>query len=151
MTTHATNTSCPIAATLEVLGEKWTLLILRDIYRGINRFNDLEASLGCPRNLLSTRLKKLVDHGILLEESYQEPGRRARTAYVLSNKGEDLALVLCALQQWGVKHLPQNMNSISYHHASCDAPVSAALICAQGHRVEAESLIPLETSEQDQT
>ena len=98
MTTHATNTSCPIAATLEVLGEKWTLLILRDICRGINRFNDLEASLGCPRNLLSTRLKKLVDHGILLEESYQEPGRRARTAYVLSNKGEDLALVLCALQ-----------------------------------------------------
>ena len=136
MTTHATNTSCPIAATLEVLGEKWTLLILRDIYRGINRFNDLEASLGCPRNLLSTRLKKLVDHGILLEES---------------NKGEDLALVLCALQQWGLKHLPQNMDSISYHHASCDAPVSAALICAQGHRVEVESLIPIETSEQDQT
>lgn len=147
MTTRATSTSCPIAATLEVLGEKWTLLILRDIYRGINRFNDLEASLRCPRNLLSARLKKLVDHGVLLEERYHEPGRRARMAYVLSDKGEDLALVLCSLQQWGLKHLPQNMNSVSYSHASCEAPVSAALICARGHRIEADSLIPHETSE----
>ncbi|MBE6474459.1 MAG: helix-turn-helix transcriptional regulator [Actinomyces succiniciruminis] len=134
-------TTCPIAASLELLGEKWTLLILRDIHRGICRFSDLEESLGCPRSVLSARLRKLVEHDILRAEPYREPGRRQRHAYTLSTKGRDLALVLAALQQWGLKHLP-DVAPIAPEpvHLGCGSPVEARLSCRRGHHVDAEDV-----------
>ncbi|KQB84029.1 winged helix-turn-helix transcriptional regulator [Corynebacterium oculi] len=101
-----TNGTCPIAASLELLGEKWTLLILRDLYLGHTKFNEIEHSLGCPRNLLSTRLRKLTEAGILTKEEYKEQGSRTRAAYALTPKGHDLAPILEALQNWGIKHVP---------------------------------------------
>ncbi|MCH6196435.1 helix-turn-helix transcriptional regulator [Corynebacterium mastitidis] len=107
MTTTPRNTDsrCPISASLEVVGEKWTLLILRDVYRGLHRFSQLERSLGCPKALLAQRLRKLVDAGILAKESYREEGQRARAAYALTAKGRDLAPILLTLQEWGLKHV----------------------------------------------
>ncbi|WP_202616254.1 winged helix-turn-helix transcriptional regulator [Actinomyces sp. 432] len=134
-------TTCPIAASLELLGEKWTLLILRDVFQGIHRFSDLEESLGCPRSILSARLRKLVEHGVLQVEPYQEPGRRQRHAYTLSAKGRDLALVLAALQQWGLKYLP-NVAPIAPDpvHVDCGSPVEARLACRRGHYVAADAI-----------
>ena len=81
-------TNCSIARTLEVVGEKWTLLILREAWCGASRFSDFERILGCPRNLLAERLRKLVEHGILSTEPYQETGSRSRLRYVITPKGK---------------------------------------------------------------
>ena len=97
---------CPIAKALEVVGEKWTLLILRDLVRDITRFNDLEKSLGCPRNLLSKRLQDLQREGLITAESYRESGQRTRKQYRLTEKGQTVIPVLAALQQWALEHYP---------------------------------------------
>ncbi|MCX5188858.1 winged helix-turn-helix transcriptional regulator [Streptomyces mirabilis] len=76
--------SCSIARTLEVVGEKWTILILREVWYGSSRFSDFERVLGCPRNLLAARLRMLVEEGILVTETYKEPGWRSRPKYVIS-------------------------------------------------------------------
>lgn len=69
--------NCSIARTLEIVGEKWTILILREVWYGSSRFSDFERVLGCPRNLLATRLRMLVEEGILATETYKEPGARS--------------------------------------------------------------------------
>lgn len=96
---------CPIARTLEIVGEKWSLLILRDVARGITKFSEIHDSLGCPKNLLSARLKTLVSAGILAKREYKEPGARLRSSYHLTESGADLLPVLIALQSWGRAHL----------------------------------------------
>jgi DNA-binding HxlR family transcriptional regulator len=94
---------CPIARALDSIGDWWTLLILRDAFKGIKRFNAIQKSLGIPRNILTTRLRMLVEHDILSiapasdGSVYQE--------YVLTEKGQDLIPVLIALRQWGERHL----------------------------------------------
>ena len=105
MTLESTK-KCPIAKALEVVGEKWTLLILRDLVRDITRFNDLEKSLGCPRNLLSKRLQDLQREGLITAESYRESGQRTRKQYRLTEKGQTVIPVLAALQQWAREHYP---------------------------------------------
>ena len=97
-------TNCSIARTLEVVGEKWTLLILREVWYGASRFSDFERILGCPRNLLAERLRKLVEHGILSTEPYQEAGARSRLRYVITPKGNDLAPAVLGLLQWGDRY-----------------------------------------------
>ncbi|SEN96649.1 winged helix-turn-helix transcriptional regulator [Actinacidiphila rubida] len=99
--------SCSIERSLQVLGERWTLLIIRDVHAGRHRFADLQTSLGIAPNLLSTRLKTLVSAGILRKLAYQTPGSRHRESYHLTPSGEELELVLAALQQWGDRHRPR--------------------------------------------
>lgn len=94
--------NCPLAQTLEVVGERWTLLILRDVFFGQRRFDDIQASLGIARNILTLRLQRLVAEGILA----RQPGERGRFEYVLTEKGLDLQPVLLALAQWGEQHRP---------------------------------------------
>src|SRR4029453_17663682 len=79
--------NCSIARTLQVLGEKWTLLILRESFYGATRFEQFHRVLQCPRNLLSARLALLVEEGILERSEYREPGSRARKGYPLTGKG----------------------------------------------------------------
>src|ERR671930_1495443 len=93
--------NCSIARTLDIVGEKWTLLILRESFYGLRRFEDLQSAVGCARNVLSARLAKLVDEGILERRPYREPGSRDRHEYVLTEKGLDLFPALIALLQWG--------------------------------------------------
>ena len=94
---------CSIARALEVVGERWTLLIVRDVALGLRRFDELQRSLGVARNVLADRLDKLVRERVLERVRYSE--RPARYEYRLTAKGRELDAALAALRQWGDKHL----------------------------------------------
>ncbi|MBG0563884.1 winged helix-turn-helix transcriptional regulator [Actinoplanes aureus] len=131
-------TNCSIARTLEVVGEKWTLLVLREIWYGVSRFSDLHKMLGCPRNLLAERLRKLVEHGILATETYQEDGARSRSRYVVTAKGNDLAPAVLGLLQWGDKYRADPAGpAVINHHRDCGAPLTVQVRCARDHHVPA--------------
>ena len=106
---------CPIARTLDVVGEWWTIVLIRDAFRGARRFEDFR-SVGIADNILSARLKKLVDEGILERRVYQE--RPERFEYVLTEKGFDLLPVLGALGLWG-KKWTQGPDRTSFTHVEC--------------------------------
>ena len=89
--------NCSIARTLQVFGEKWTLLIIRESFYGATRFEQFHRVLQCPRNLLSERLTMLVDEGILERSEYREPGSRARNEYRMTDMGRELMPILLAL------------------------------------------------------
>jgi DNA-binding HxlR family transcriptional regulator len=95
---------CSIARALEVVGERWTLLIVRNLFFGLRRFDELQANLGIARNVLAARLEKLVDTGIVETRAYSE--RPPRHEYVLTDKGRDLFPAVHALMQWGDRHAP---------------------------------------------
>ncbi len=97
---------CSIERSLEVLGERWTFLILRQAFAGTTRFADFQASLGVAADVLTRRLTKLVGAGILEKSEYRNPGDRARADYHLTDTGRGLVVVLGALQQWGDENLP---------------------------------------------
>lgn len=96
--------SCPVGRALAVVGERWSLLIVREAFDGVRRFQDFRNRLGIASNLLSTRLETLVGAGILMRVPYQDPGGRRRDEYHLTERGEDLESVLLALRQWGDKY-----------------------------------------------
>jgi DNA-binding HxlR family transcriptional regulator len=100
------DSTCSIARSLSVLGERWTLLVLREAFLGATRFAEFRDRLGVASDVLSDRLATLVEFGVLEREPYQEPGARARYAYRLTPAGRELQVVLGALQQWGDTHLP---------------------------------------------
>jgi DNA-binding HxlR family transcriptional regulator len=95
--------TCSIAATLEVVGDPWTLLILRDAFRGVRRFEQWQERLGVARNVLAARLKSLVGHGVLETRLYSE--RPPRSEYVLTAKGRALSPVLLTMAAWGDAHV----------------------------------------------
>jgi DNA-binding HxlR family transcriptional regulator len=94
--------NCSIARTLEVVGERWTLLIVRDALAGMRRFEQFQESLGIARNILTDRLNRLVEAGILERVRYGQ--RTDRYEYCLTRKGRDLTVVLTGLMQWGDKY-----------------------------------------------
>jgi DNA-binding HxlR family transcriptional regulator len=100
------STTCSIARSLGVLGERWTFLILREAFLGTTRFAEFRDRLSVAPDVLSDRLATLVEFGVLAREPYQEPGARSRFAYRLTPSGRELHVVLGALQQWGDKYLP---------------------------------------------
>jgi len=104
---------CAIERALAVVGERWSLLILRDAHAGVTRFADFQANLGIATNMLITRLGKLVAAGIFEKREYQLPGDRVRPEYHLTPAGRDLAIVLGALQQWGDAHFPLPTGPVS--------------------------------------
>ena len=95
--------NCSIARALELVGERWTLLIIRDAFLGLRRFDEFQDSLGVARNVLAERLGRLVGEAILERTAYSE--RPPRFEYRLTEKGRDLAVPLLALMQWGDRHL----------------------------------------------
>jgi DNA-binding HxlR family transcriptional regulator len=97
--------NCSIARALEVVGERWSLLIIRDVFLGLHRFDELQASLGIARNVLADRLNRLVEEGILERVRYSE--RPERFEYRLTDKGSELDVALAGLRQWGDKHLSE--------------------------------------------
>jgi DNA-binding HxlR family transcriptional regulator len=124
------STLCSIAAALQVIGDRWTLLILRDAFRGVRRFGQLASDLGIARNLLADRLEKLVDHGILAKVPYQN--RPVRYEYRLTPTGVDLSPALVALMHWGDKHLTDEPPVVLVHDC-CDTPVRQQFICPTCH------------------
>lgn len=128
--------NCAIAATLQLLGEKWTLLIIRESFFGATRFEQFTSVLGCPRNLLSERLGKLVDEGILERSEYREPGSRARSEYRLTDTGKELMPILMAFMHWGDRHLGAAEGPpVIVEHVDCGEPLHLVLTCSKGHVV----------------
>ena len=126
--------NCSIARTLGVVGEKWTLLILRDAFYGVRRFDDFHTAIGCARNLLAARLKTLVAHGLLERAGYTDERGRGRHEYLLTDKGRELFPVVVALMQWGDKWAADEAGpAVQLVHRECGAPVTAQLTCGAGH------------------
>jgi DNA-binding HxlR family transcriptional regulator len=120
--------TCSVARTLEVVGERWTLLIVRDAFLGIRRFDDFQRSLGVARNVLNTRLQRLVDAGLLERRLYQE--RPERYEYRLTEKGLDLWPAVVALMRFGDQHLAGDEGPpLLLRHRDCGGEVTASLTC----------------------
>ncbi len=116
-----------MAGALQVVGDPWTLLILRDAFFGVRRFDDWQSRLGVARNVLAARLKTLVDHGVLETRLYSE--HPPRKDYVLTQKGRDLAPVIVALKTWGDRHVyGEGRQPLDLIH-DCGAPLKAKLVC----------------------
>jgi DNA-binding HxlR family transcriptional regulator len=126
--------NCSIAAALAVVGEKWTLLVLREAFFGLRRFEDFHQVIGCARNILGDRLSKLVGNGLLDRVAYREEGQRERFEYLLTEKGVELFPVLVALMQWGDHWLTDNSGGpVVVRHQHCGADIRVELRCADGH------------------
>src|SRR5262245_12357340 len=125
---------CSVAATLGEVGEKWTLLVLREAFYGVRRYDELLETIGCARNILSDRLRKLVARGLVARYPYREAGQRQRFEYRLTPRGIELFPVLVALMQWGDRWLAGRAGpSVIVEHRDCNAPVRVELRCAAGH------------------
>ena len=109
--------NCSVAQTLEVVGEWWTMLIIRDAFLGVTRFDRFHERLGISRNILTDRLDNLVEHGVLERRPYQE--NPVRYDYALTEKGQDLWLVLAAMRQWGDKWEAPDGPPVVLSHDSC--------------------------------
>jgi DNA-binding HxlR family transcriptional regulator len=96
---------CGMALACDLLGDRWTMLIIREAFYGVSRFDDLRTDLGIPRGILSERLKKLVREHVMEKRPYREGSARLRHEYHLSPRGRELSLPLIALMQWGDRHL----------------------------------------------
>ncbi len=116
-----------ITAALDVIGDRWSLLVLRGVFRGLHRFGELRDDLGIASNLLTTRLRRLVDHDILEKVQYLE--RPARFEYRLTQAGRDLSPVLVSLMQWGDQHRNAGRQPIVLAHQSCGTPVHNVTQC----------------------
>lgn len=126
--------NCSIGRTLEIVGEKWTLLVIRDAMNGVRRFDDFHRHVGLSEPVLADRLRKLVAAGILERQSYRVAGQRARTEYRLTAKGWELRPALVALMQWGDAHVADPEGpSLDLRHRDCGAPLHTAIVCAEGH------------------
>jgi DNA-binding HxlR family transcriptional regulator len=119
--------ACSIARSLQVIGDRWTLLILRDAFRGVRRFDDFANDLGVARNLLADRLTRLVEHGILEKVPYQE--RPLRHEYRLTARGLDLSPALVAFMRWGDKHLAGDEPPVLLVHRDCGHPFEQVFVC----------------------
>jgi len=126
--------NCTVQRTLDLVGEKWTFLILRDAFVGVRRFDDFRRHVGLSEAVLAGRLRKLVEAGILNMVPYQEQGSRTRHEYRLTPKGRDLWPVLVALRQWGETHVANPEGPVlEVRHSECDAPVHVVVECSCEH------------------
>jgi DNA-binding HxlR family transcriptional regulator len=126
-----------LAEVLEVVGERWALLVVREVSLGVRRFDEVQAATGAPRTVLSDRLRRLTVAGILATRSYQVPGSRARLEYTLTDAGIDLLPVLSALSDWGERHIaPGALPEIVYRHSGCGGRVSVRLLCECGEQAD---------------
>ena len=127
---------CSVAGTLAVVGEKWSLLVLREAFLGVRRFADFQRVLGAPKAVLTDRLATLVGHGVLARVPYQAEGERQRHEYRLTEKGLDLYPALVALMEWGDRYLTEDgVPPLALRHRDCGAPVHLALVCDEGHEL----------------
>ena len=120
--------NCSVAQCLEIVGEWWTLLILRDAFLGYSRFDEFESRLGIARNVLTQRLDGLVDAGVLQRAPYQE--RPVRYDYLLTEKGRDLWHVVTAMRQWGDRWAAPGGAPVELVHEACGEIVNAVPSCS---------------------
>jgi DNA-binding HxlR family transcriptional regulator len=128
--------NCTVGRTMAILGERWTFVVLREVFNGVRRFDDIRRHSGIPRQVLSDRLGLLVEQDILRREPYRDPGERMRHEYRLTAKGFDLYPVLVAIADWGDRYLagPEGP-PVAFEHRDCGSTVHSVLECGKGHRV----------------
>lgn len=132
---------CRLTRAINLIGDRWSLLILRSAMYGVRRFDDFQDELGCPRTVLSGRLKALEDAGLLEKKPYQEPGRRTRSEYVLTQKGSDLLPALIALTQWGDEWLSGGEPApISFADSATKQAARVAFVSETGEAVPIDRL-----------
>lgn len=119
--------ACSAARTLDIAGEWWTPLILRDVFLGLKRFDAIQEDLGIPRKVLAARLARLVEHAVLVRLPYKDG--RTRYEYDLTDKGRDFVTVLVALMNWGDVWAAPDGPPLRITHAGCGGRVKAELIC----------------------
>lgn len=126
--------NCSIKRTLEIIGEKWTLLILREMFNGVGRFDQIRDHIGISDSMLADRLRKLTDSGLITATSYREAAQRPRHEYRLTDKGQELFPILISLLNWGDAHLsdPSGAPVLVTHH-NCGEPLHTVVQCAGGH------------------
>lgn len=135
--------SCSVARTASVIGDRWTILILRNAFLRIRRFEDFQSNLGITRHLLAGRLKRLVDEGILTRTPYQESPPRYE--YRLTSKGRQLYPVLISMAAWGDAFMDEGKGPpVLYRHEPCGHTVTPRLSCPDcGEAVHAHEITPL--------
>lgn len=122
----ATPRRCSIASALDVIGEKWSLLVIRELFLGVRRFNDIAMNTGAPRDVLTARLRRLEELGVVARRQYED--RPARYEYVLTDAGKDLRPVIWALKQWGDEHLMDDPLPLVYEH-TCGHEFVPQMVC----------------------
>ena len=129
--------TCPVARTVDIVGDKWSLLIIRDAFDGIRRFSQIQRDLGIAKNILAARLRDLVDAGVLRVES--PPGGSAYQEYVLTEKGEDLFDLIVSLRQWGQEHAfaPGEPRSVLIDATTGDPVPRLSYTTPDGGRIQA--------------
>ena len=126
---------CSVAKTLEVVGDRWSLLILRDAFYGVRRFDDFQADLGVARNILTDRLKKLVERRVLERRRYEE--RPPRYEYKLTEKGRDLLPVVLSMMRWGDRWEVSGAPPVTLSHTTCGHETEPVTVCSHcGDRLE---------------
>ncbi|SDW11250.1 transcriptional regulator, HxlR family [Albimonas donghaensis] len=132
--TELSDEACPVARSLSVVGDRWTLLILRDAFRGVRRFEKFQTNLGVTRHVLVERLRRLEANGILRREPYQE--RPLRHEYRLTEAGKELGPILVLLGEWGERRLPSE-NGVRLAHVFRDTgePIEPTLADARSGRL----------------
>lgn len=135
--------SCSIGHAVATIGDRWSLLLLREIAFGVDRFDALQRHLGISRRTLAERLSTLHAHGVVERAPVQDPGQRAHHRYQLTPSGDALRPVLQALSDWGDSHRPTDPSGspdpgppVTVVHAGCGAPVHLHLRCEAGHTVQ---------------
>jgi len=121
--------NCSVAQCLEVVGEWWSMLIVRDLFLGVSRFDELQSRLGISRNILRARLRRLQATGVLTKVAYSE--HPPRYDYRLTEKGRDLWPVLTSMRQWGDRYGPGGGPPVQLRHRTCGELVDAVMVCSQ--------------------
>jgi DNA-binding HxlR family transcriptional regulator len=125
---------CNLSKSFELIGERWTLLILRSALYGLRRFDDFQADLDVPRSVLSNRVAGLVDSGIMESREYREGRQRARIEYPLTRMGQALGLPFMAMAAWGDKWLGDGISPLTLRSRSTGQRLSVALVDERGKR-----------------
>ncbi len=133
---------CALARAAEEIGDRWSLLILREAFFGVMRYDDIRADLGIPRSVLTDRLAKLVGCALVEKRPYQEAGDRRRFGYVLTAKGRDLALAFIALTHWSEAHVLGEPGPIEIVDKQTGSGLKVALIDERGRTVPLARAVP---------
>lgn len=127
---------CALAQAVEEIGDRWSLLILREAFFGVKRYDDIRRDLGTPRSVLTDRLTKLVARGLLEKQPYQEAGDRKRYGYALTEKGRDLAISLIAITHWSEAHVLKRPGPIAFVEAASGKALRLALVDDDGRIID---------------
>ncbi|WP_147110997.1 helix-turn-helix domain-containing protein [Tateyamaria sp. syn59] len=119
---------CGAALAINQIPDRWTWLILREMLYGVSRFADFQADIGIPKSVLSVRLSELVNNGLAKKKPYRDGSARTRHAYVLTQKGRDLAPVILALMKWGDKHIKDGASALALTDTQSGAPVEIGIV-----------------------